>query len=108
MPRQRGSKPPLVLEAIVDHEADAERVYQRALGAFVDVLMADLSAEQAMAVASTVRAHGGVLAFTRGGLAFEVTVEFSEVLSDEETAAAERRAKEQIDAREFKRERKGS
>lgn len=83
--------------ALVDHEADANRVYRRALEAFVDVLMADLSAEQAMAVANTVRSHGGVLAFSSGGLEFEVTVEFSEVLTDEEVAEAEERAKAKVD-----------
>lgn len=105
MPRER-VRPPVFAE-LVDHEVDAERVYRRALAAFVDVLVADLSAEQAMAVAGTARAHGGVLAFTNGGLSFEVTVAFSEVLTDEQVAVEEERARAKLDAREFRRERKG-
>lgn len=103
MPRQRTKQP--VLAALVDHEADADRVYRRALAAFIDVLVADLSAEQAMTLANTARSHTGVLVFTKGGLGVDVRVEFGDALTEAEATAAEERARAKPNAREFKRER---
>src|ERR1700760_1387191 len=106
MARMR-SRPP-TLAAVVDHEEDALRVYRRALGAFIDVLVSDLSAEQVTTLAETTRSHGGVLVCgDNGGVTFELTVEFGAVLNAAETAAAEAKARAKPDSREFKRERKG-